>query len=162
MIDWNTVKEGEIIYSFNLSRFAGRIWELKHSWIKIIKINNKTIKIDRIDDNQSRGNSWAAKKEKLEEDKEFYAKTQEELITKNIPNLKGYSETAKESLEGYTTKHPHYLYYVYSANILSDFYNLLLNGFTEEKYLEIKKKYAKEENQYLKELIGGEKDENNV
>lgn len=151
MIEINNIKVGDIIHYFSLSKIAGRIWSLSYSRVKIKKINNKTIKIDKIDDNDGSGNEWNIDKTELASNHNYYYTFEEAL--KDIKFLlKEWSKKAKEQLNQYTNKHPNYDWYVYTANVLNDFYNLVKKGYTREKYLELKNKYKHFEKETLKTI----------
>lgn len=153
MIDWKTVKEGQIIYKFGLRQFGGRVWELNLHKVKIIRINECSIRINYIDDNKGRGNEWASKREKLEEEAEFYFLTPKQSFNAHKASVKKYAKQAKKELEGYNKKHSEYEWYVYSKNIINDFSNLLQKGYTKEEYHKIKNKYKKFESEQFKKIF---------
>lgn len=140
------IKENQILYFFSLSKWAGRIWEFNRSRIKIIRINEQSVRIDRIDDNQGKGNVWTMKKDKFDDYLKNIQVNQEIAWKKSLGVMKHFAEQSEEQLKGYTKEHPHYNWYVYTRDIFNDFYKLLQDGFSEEKYKTIKEKYVKFEN----------------
>lgn len=151
---WNEVKEGQIVYHICLSRWGGRIWELKVEQVKIIKINDKSIRINFIEHNGGNGNEWAAKKEKLFDEEEAYFETITEGLNKLKEYLPNYAKKAEEQLSHYTENHPSYEWYEYTKNILADFTELCKNGWTKEKYMAVKKKYQPFEETQTKKIFG--------
>ena len=152
--DWSTANPGEIIHKLGLIKSGGRIWELYYGRVKIVRINDKTIRINRIDDNGGRGNEWAVPKQDLLDTRNSYSRDKAALFKKYVPRLKEYADKAQAQLDGYTKKHPRYDWYLYTRNIMRDFYELFRDGYTQEKYLEIKRKYADFETKELEELFG--------
>jgi len=149
----NDIKEGQTIYYFSVRKFAGRIWEINKTRIKIIKINGHSIRIDRVDDNNGDGNIFTMKNKKFEEYLENCSIKEKIIMDEWTIALKKFSESAKEKLKGYTKLHPNYKWFVYTAEILNDFYELLKNGYTEKGYNKIKKKHSEFENTLMKKIF---------
>lgn len=148
------LKEGDIIFQIGLTKFFGRVWELRYSRVKIVKINRCSVRIDRIDDNGGKGNAWTIKNDKLKDMLGNCTKTKEEAIRILTPALKKYSEDAVEILKGYTESHKNYEWYVYTKNILKDIYEVAKNGLDNNEYKEMKKKYSKYENKIISKGFG--------
>ena len=152
-MEFEEIKEGMEIYFFSLSRSFGRVWEIDRSRIKIIKINEKSIRINRLDDNNGKGFLWTMKKPKFIEYIKNCSLTKKDAYSTTLPHFKRWSEEATTNLKGYTSLHKDYKWYMYSKHILTYFYQLVKEGFTKEKYLNIKKKYKKEEKAFAMEAF---------